>query len=312
MIKPIRHRALPGLHLAFSAGLALVLVACTAGAGDLGTLPPPLGSATPTTGSSGIEASATPGVPEGSGSGSEAVRVYFELGSFTGNGGLVPVLRMASRPMGLENGVIEALLAGPSAAEMYARPAIFTAIPDGTSLLAAVFEAPLETVNLSKEFTSGGVSATIVQRYAQVVFTLSQWDATTRFRFQIDGVDAPAVISSGPVDRAVTRADYLDQLPAIWVELPFWGGSLRSGARVMGMANVFEAQFRLQVIDAAGHTLTDIPVTATCGTGCWGDFTARPTYEVAGAQWGTLRVFDPSAKDGSPTNVVDYPVWLTP
>jgi hypothetical protein len=195
---------------------------------------------------------------------------------------------------------------------MYARPAIYTSIPHGTSLLEAVFEAPLETVNLSKEFTSGGVSATIVQRYAQVVFTLSQWDATTRFRFQIDGVDAPAVISSGPVNRAVTRADYLDQLPAIWVELPVWGGRLPSGGRVTGLADVFEAQFRLQLIDAAGHTLTDIPVTATCGTGCRGDFTARPTYEVAGAQWGTLRVFDPSAKDGSPTDVVDYPVWLTP
>jgi hypothetical protein len=35
-------------------------------------------------------------------------------------------------------------------------------------------------------------------------------------------------------------------------------------------------------------------------------------YDVAKAQWGTLRVWDGSAKDGSPENVREYPVWLTP
>jgi len=35
-------------------------------------------------------------------------------------------------------------------------------------------------------------------------------------------------------------------------------------------------------------------------------------YAVGKAGWGTLRVFEPSAKDGSPTNTTEYPVWLTP
>ena len=40
----------------------------------------------------------------------------------------------------------------------------------------------------------------------------------------------------------------------------------------------------------------------------------RPTlpYTVTEAQWGTLRVYDLSAKDGSPENITEYPVWLTP
>jgi hypothetical protein len=33
---------------------------------------------------------------------------------------------------------------------------------------------------------------------------------------------------------------------------------------------------------------------------------------VPKAQWGTLRVWDGSAKDGKPENVREYPVWLTP
>jgi len=36
------------------------------------------------------------------------------------------------------------------------------------------------------------------------------------------------------------------------------------------------------------------------------------TYPIGTAQWGTLRVYDPSAKDGSPQSVRDYRVWLTP
>ena len=51
---------------------------------------------------------------------------------------------------------------------------------------------------------------------------------------------------------------------------------------------------------------------ATCGTGCWGTFKESIAYDVAKAQWGTLRVFEPSARDGAPINVTEYRVWLTP
>ncbi len=35
-------------------------------------------------------------------------------------------------------------------------------------------------------------------------------------------------------------------------------------------------------------------------------------YTVSRAQWGTVRVYDLSAKDGSVENLTEYPVWLTP
>ena len=40
--------------------------------------------------------------------------------------------------------------------------------------------------------------------------------------------------------------------------------------------------------------------------------TSTVAYTVPKAQWGTLRVWDGSAKDGTPENVREYPVWLTP
>ncbi len=51
---------------------------------------------------------------------------------------------------------------------------------------------------------------------------------------------------------------------------------------------------------------------ATCGSGCRGTFDVTAQYKVTKAQWGTLRAYNPSAKDGSPEDVREYPVWLTP
>ncbi len=79
-----------------------------------------------------------------------------------------------------------------------------------------------------------------------------------------------------------------------------------------GLANVFEATFRVQLRDAKGNVVANEQVTASCGTGCWGKFRTNLSYTVNKGQYGTLRVFDLSAKDGSPENVTEYKVWLTP
>ena len=63
-----------------------------------------------------------------------------------------------------------------------------------------------------------------------------------------------------------------------------------------------------------GKVLADQRVMANCGTGCEprGTFDVRVRYTCRRAQWGTLRVYYRSAKDGSPQDIRDYPVWLTP
>ena len=84
------------------------------------------------------------------------------------------------------------------------------------------------------------------------------------------------------------------------------------GPNVSGLANVFEATFRVELRDASGAILADRQVMASCGTGLLGHLEGRRVYSVTKAQWGTLRVYDLSAKDGSPENLTEYPVWLTP
>jgi len=327
-------RTVRSLHaMPLLAALILVAAACSPTSGPLGSpaTPPatnepsveaPSADVTPGTGSPSATPAETPVIPPTptastaptpAASGTTIVRAYFFLGSFTGNAGLVPVLREVPRTQAVATAALRELLAGPNDKEQGARPAMYTTVPDGTRLLGLTIDKGVATVNLSKEFESGGGSASILGRLAQVVYTLTQFSTVDTVLFQLDGKPVTVFSSEGVVlDHAVGRADYRDQLPAIFVDRPAWGAAIGNPGRVTGVANVFEAQFRIQLLDASGGILVDVPVMASCGTGCWGTFETKLSYSVTKAQWGTLRVFDPSAKDGSPVDVTEYPEWLTP
>ena len=75
---------------------------------------------------------------------------------------------------------------------------------------------------------------------------------------------------------------------------------------------MFEAAFLIAMFDGNGARVAEVPAMATFGTGCRGTFDVTIPYTVSAAGWGTLRVWESSARDGSPQNVRDYPVWLTP
>ena len=300
---------------------ALLVSACSPSTGDLGSVatPPPselpsieLPSAEPTPGKTGGPV-ATPGQTAGPTSETTTIRAYFFLGSFVDNAGLVPVLRDIPKTQAVGAAAMAALIDGPKGAELEGRPAMYTDIPDGTRFLGLTIDAGVATVNLSKEFESGGGSASVIGRLAQVVYTLTQFPTIKTVAFQLDGEPVEVFSGEGIVlDHPVGRADYTDQLPAIFVDRPAWGGVLGNSARLVGVANVFEATFRARILDGAGRALAAGPVMASCGTGCWGTFDVTVPYTVKSAGWGTLQVFEPSAKDGSPTNITEYPVWLTP
>jgi germination protein M len=316
--------------IAILAALALAVAACAPASGPLGTpaTPPPTsapsvevptadvtpGTASPTptaepTGSPGPSAAptATPG-PTSTPAGTIIVRAYFLL-----NEHLVPVLREVPKTQAVATAAMNQLLAGPNAKERAASPALVTTVPAGTKLLGLSIDNGVATVDLSREFESGGGSASMFGRLSQVVYTLTQFPTVSGVLFQLDG--QPVTIFGGEgliLDHAVGRADYHDQLPAIFVDRPAWGAALGNPGTVSGLANTFEAVFQLQLRDGNGRLLFDQSQMASCGSGCWGTFSVKVPYTVTKAQWGTLRVFDYSAKDGTPENVTEYPVWLTP
>jgi hypothetical protein len=62
--------------------------------------------------------------------------------------------------------------------------------------------------------------------------------------------------------------------------------------------------------DDDGATLFEDHVMASCGTGCWGEWSVDIPYAIDREQFGTLIVWEISAKDGSQVNVREYPVLL--
>lgn len=323
--------------LVLAASLALV-AGCAPGTGALGTpstptptgdasVAPPSGDATP-----GSTASASPAPAQSSAaaptstpagatptavvptptpvptprptatasSATTIVRAYFLLG----HSGLAPVLRTIPATTGVATAAMRQLIAGPSAAEKAANPALASVVPATTRLLGLTIKDGVATVNLSSEFLAGSSASAPDARFGQVVYTLTQFSTVKSVVFEFDGTSATA---------AQSRDTYRDgTLPAIFVDHPAWGAGAGNPVAVSGFANVFEAAFRAQVRDANGKVLADRQVMASCGTGCWGTFSTSLAYNVGKAQWGTLRVFDLSAKDGKAIDLVDYPVWLTP
>ena len=317
---------------ALAAGLFLV-AACGPATGDLGSIAPPssqvpsldVPSSEPTPGdaspfpSDPIPPSATPAAPGDTpgpaptDAGTTTVRAYYFLGSFVDNAGLVPVLREVPKTQAVGAAAMRALLQGPNDDELGARPAMYTTVPQDTRFLGLRIDDGIATVNLSREFERGGGSASVLGRLAQVVYTLTQFPSVQGVRFELDGEPVKVFSGEGVVlDAPVDRADYADQLPAVFVDRPAWGGVLANPARITGLANVFEATFQARILDGGGRSLVSSTVMATCGTGCLGTFDATLRYSASKAAWGTLQVYVLSAEDGSRQDLTEYPVWLTP
>ena len=241
------------------------------------------------------------------------VRAYFLLEESGRNPTLVPVLRTVPESKGAARAAMNALLAGPTSRERGADPGISTMIPSGTRLLGVSTASGVATVNLSGAFATASSTFSARARLAQVVYTLTQFSTISSVRFEIDDDAVTTFPPSISLDKPVSRATYRNSmLPEIFVDRPAWGAGLLDGGRVNGVANVFEAQFRIAVLDANRKVLVDNPVHATCGSGCWGTFDLTLSFTVSKGQWGTLRVWDPSERDGHPTSVREYPVWLRP
>ena len=272
----------------------------------LGCNPQPSPSPSPTPGPTG----------EATAQATTVVHAYFFIGSPNDNGGLLPVERVVPKfePAGaIERAALEALLAGPDEAELAAKPRIYSVMPEGTRLLSLELgDGGVATVDLSKEFEAAG-SANAKGRLAQVVFTLTQFPDITDVHFKIAGTPITAFSDAKlPLDPPVDRTDYTDQLPVIFLDRPTWGAPLGNPAHLIGLANAFEAQFLVRILDGSGHTIAEQSVMATCGTGCWGTFDETIPYSVTSAGPGRVQAYELSEVDASIVSLTDYPVTLNP
>lgn len=329
-----QRRPRPLIPTLAAAGLLLATVACSS-SGSLGQVPTMPPTAAPSTDPGPPDETPDPVAPSPSGSPSSpsspsvppsappasaspsptvetmVIRAYFVLEGDPGVEGIVPTLRVVPETAGVARAAMDALLDGDTVLDEYRELA--TAIPDGTTLLGISIRDGVATVDLSAEFETGGGSASAMYRLGQVVYTLTQFRTVSAVLFQVEG---RTVTTFGPegiaLDGPLTRRDFEGQLPSNFVDRPAFGAAAGNPVRITGTSNVFEATFRVALLDASGAVLVDEMAMATCGTGCRGSFDVTLRYDVPRPQWGTLRVYYDSARDGSPQDIRDYPVWLTP
>jgi hypothetical protein len=104
----------------------------------------------------------------------------------------------------------------------------------------------------------------------------------------------------------VGRDAFLDQLHMINLTHPV--EEVEDGYQVVGIANVFEATVSLAVLDGAGAVVHEDFVTATCGTGCWGEFGTAIDAEHIMPGESSIRLFVHSAEDGSVVEAITVPI----
>ena len=297
----------------------LLVAACSGAIGNAGTLAPqspgdesvsPASSASespsaspPATASSPDSAAspadtALPGASPSAGGGISSLTVYFFM-----DGKLGAVHREVPRTVGVARAALNQLLAGPTSAEASGGP-FTTEIPENVLLLGISIANGTATVDLSKEFGSGGGSSSMFGRLAQLTYTLTQFSNVDRVALRLDAQPA--------FDQPITRDDYRSFSPAILVDRPAWGSAVASPLRITGSSNVFEAEFLVEIDTASGSVLARQQVHATCGSGCWGTFDITVPYHLTREQPGLIKAYNLSAKDGSVEDVRIYQVTLTP
>jgi hypothetical protein len=217
---------------------------------------------------------------------------------YTRAGKIVPTRRTRPATLATSRLSLTELAAGPSPAE--AAAGLTTAFPAGTAFDVVGITDGVATVSFTAGFYAGGRDAARL-RQAQVVYTLTQFPTVSTVGFQSDreAVGAP-----------VGRGAFADLLPAIVVTAPVIGERVAGPVTVTGTADVFEGTVSARVLDAAGREIGTAFTTATCGSGCRGDFRLTLPYRLPADQDGVVEVYEVSPKDGSRVDVVAVPVFL--
>ncbi|MGH2698505.1 MAG: Gmad2 immunoglobulin-like domain-containing protein [Actinomycetota bacterium] len=221
---------------------------------------------------------------------------------------LAPAIATIEATPRVGSAALEALLEGPSGAGN-----LTSAIPPGTRVNSLNIDGGTATVDLSSQFESGEGIPSMGMRLGQLTFTLTQFPTVKRVVLELEGERVRRFSNEGLViERPLTRADFEDLSPAIIVTRPLGESEVASPVTVSGTANVFEANVSIRIVTDDGEVLAETFTTATCGSGCRGDFSESVEFDVDEATKATIEVYEESAETGKPLNMIRVPVTLVP
>jgi hypothetical protein len=275
------------------AGAAL-LAACGGSTGGATTEP------TATSASTSPGASEPAASPSASPAATTTLRLYFLR-----EGKLGVAERQVPRTTMPATASLEALLAGPQGGEPDA--GLHSVIPAGTQLLDLSIESGVAHVDLSDEFAAEDSEEAAAQRTAEVVYTLTRFPAVRRVALTVGGEPFSPTGAGASSQAELSRSDFRDLEPNIFVETPGVGAELSSPFTFSGTAMVFEGTVLARLADSSGRRIVEVVVTASRGAPGRGKFVKVVPFSTS-AKSGTLIVFDESMEDGSRQDEVRIPV----
>ena len=166
--------------------------------------------------------------------------------------------------------------------------------------------------------TRPGLSSAVIRRAALAVLVMTAIPACASSLDDLTAALSPSGTPSAPTAPPASASGSPapgasgESGPAIVVRTPAAGDEIVSPVTIAGTADVFEATVSVEVLDENGQPLAATFATATCGSGCRGEFETELAFFTDRRQPGTIQVFESSAEDGSPVNVVSIPVVLVP
>jgi germination protein M len=186
---------------------------------------------------------------------------------------------------------------------------LHNAIPTDVSILSTRFEDGLWTVDMNAAFLdgAGGLLADMTM-LNQLIYTITLSDPGASVLFTVGGAPVEAFGSEGlvltePVDRESLREDHLHLITLTSPIVEHDGQYL-----IEGVANVFEATVAIAVVDGSGEIVDEQFVNATCGSGCWGEFSAAVDSALVVPGQSAIMVFQRSAQDGSVVDAITVPI----
>jgi hypothetical protein len=244
---------------------------------------------------------------------SGVVFLYQEpVNSSGGNPAMVPVAVTIEGPftegVDFSRAVSEALQGG---AEL--PPGLHTAIPDDVIVQSTHIEGERVVADMNEAFLDGGVGLLAdFTMLNQLIYTLTNDNEDGEVLFTVNGEPVTAFGGDGldltePLNRESFLSDQQLQLHVINLTSPIVRQD--DGTYLIeGVANVFEANLNIEVLDAAGALVHEEFVTATCGTGCWGDFSTSIAADLVVSGETSIRIFVVSPRDGSDSEVITIPI----
>lgn len=260
-------------------------------------------------------------VPESSTSSTEPSNPIAEFGvvvyltqspenSFKGDPALVPFETFVNAPAGSDDvAIIKAALELLTNPDFVVPDGFTNSVPPGIDVVEVRRADGADNaviIEMNDKFLegAGGLLGDFTM-LNQLIYTAMRGDIN-EVQFLVNNQQVTQFGSEGlDLSPSVNRETFQENLALIYLTSPILSNQ-DGNVVVEGVSNTFEASMSLRVLDAAGGIVHEEFTTATCGSGCWGDFLF--VLDPALFETGTIvQLLEYSAKDGEPSNVITVP-----